>query len=110
MRAPELARRGFVALVVIGALGGAAAAQMSRAAGAREGDPRLAEARRLIAADDLSAARAQIQDVLRQAPTSPDAHYLLGMIAERRNQLDEAAAAYRAALKGNPGMANARDR
>ena len=49
----------------------------------------LAGARTLLAANDLAGARTKLEAALAQNPTSAEAHYLLGMIAERQKDLSD---------------------
>jgi Tfp pilus assembly protein PilF len=71
----------------------------SREAPAASGPGRaIAEARTLLDANDLVRARARLDAALAQDPSSADAHYLLGLIAERQNDLGGASSSYQTAI------------
>ena len=78
---------------------------------ARDASSRLlAESRAFLNANDLERARAGIEKVLARDPASGDAHYLLGLLAERQKDLEAAAASYARAIQYAPRMAEAHDR
>src|SRR5918993_3838482 len=70
----------------------------------------LAQGRAFLQANDLERARASVEAVLTSNPASAEAHYLLGMIAERQKDLAAAAAAYQMAIQYAPTKAEAHDR
>src|SRR4051812_43351800 len=59
----------------------------------------LAAGRRYLQADDLDRAAATFQAALQKNPASAEAHYLLGVVAERRRDLPGAAALFADAIR-----------
>ncbi len=64
---------------------------------------RLAQAERLYSAGRLEAASAWLREVLGEEPDNLFAHYLQGLIANRRGRPEEAVEAYRQVLRLFPG-------
>src|SRR6185436_10157995 len=81
-------------------------------AGALQGSPPTAQAQnsaRLIAegvallrSDRADEAERKFAEAAALAPSNPDAHYFLGVVLERRKQLDQAVGAYRRAIELAP--------
>src|SRR5512133_1013661 len=69
----------------------------------------LAAGRAQLEAHDLERASASVDAALARDPTSADAHYLLGLVAERRKDLTGAAASFSKAIQYAPLMAEAHD-
>ena len=71
------------------------------------GAPTMAEVKRLIAADELAQARTALDAILAKHPASPDAHFVLGTLAERQNDLAAAASSYERVIALSPSRADA---
>ena len=65
-------------------------------------DATLQEALRAHASGDLEAAEELYREVLAESPDDKYAHYNLGVIAQERDEVDEAVAEYDAALETDP--------
>lgn len=61
-----------------------------------------------ISMGKLERARRWTEDLIAKAPDNADAHYNLGLIAQRSNRYNEARSAYLAALRHHPKHADAR--
>lgn len=61
-----------------------------------------------ISMGKLERARRWTEDLIARAPETADAHYNLGIIAQRSNRYNEARSAYLAALRHHPKHADAR--
>ena len=70
----------------------------------------LNEGRAFLQSNDLDRARSCFENAVAGDPTSAQAHYLLGVVAERRKDLSAAAASFSAAIRYAPTMATAHDR
>src|SRR5688500_10975787 len=70
----------------------------------------LDAAQKLIEMGKLTEARAAIDAALQRDPGSARAHYLLGMLNERRRDLPAAAAAYERAIQYSPRLTVAHNR
>lgn len=79
------------------------AASPAFAAGTPDPAPSLAEAEAAIAREDFAAAIPLLREVTAAEPESADALNLLGFASRRSGALEEASAAYEAALALDPG-------
>src|SRR5919109_2037110 len=86
------------------------ATAQSRAGSQPDVDRAIAEARKLLAANELTSARARLEAALAENAASPEAHYLLGVTAEGQNDLSAASSPYQNALRLDPTLAHAHDR
>ena len=69
--------------------------------------PDLREVLSLVEANRLAAAETMIRKIVTAAPASPEAAFLAGFVAQRRERPDDAAACYRRALALAPGYVDA---
>src|SRR5258706_406187 len=70
----------------------------------------LNEGLAFLRANELDRARTSFETALARDPTFAEAHYQLGIIAERRRDLSAAASSYGSAVRYAPAMAKAHDR
>lgn len=70
------------------------AAQPVRSSAASSAASRVDQGRRFLQAGDLERARASLDAAIAQDPSLAEAHYLLGLLAERRQDLPAAAASF----------------
>jgi len=66
----------------------------------------IAAGQRALADDDLAGALARFREATAHAPARSDAHILRGAVAETLGELDEAYAAYEAAVRLDPSPAH----
>lgn len=86
-----------------------AQAEVERALAAGGGrDAKLLAAKLAILREDLDVAAALVEPLAAADPKDADAHYNLGLIAQRRGSFNRARAGYLAALRADPGYAAAR--
>src|SRR5689334_4027734 len=81
-----------------------------RADSAPQAAASFADAKRLLDTNDLAGARRSAESAVAAEPSSVDAHYLLGVVAERQNDLKQALASYDDALRLSPKRADVEDR
>src|SRR2546426_4709228 len=105
-------RRRVSALALIGLFcSGAAFAQVAgRTNPAQSNRSILNQGLAFLRSNELERARTSFETALSRDPTFAEAHYLLGIIAERRKDLPAAASSYASAVRYAPGMAKAHDR
>ncbi len=90
-------------------LGFAATASSADISGARRTDNGLERARSLIAGKDWNAALPVLQGFVRNHPRDADGHNLLGYTLRNLNRYDESLAAYKEALRLDPGHRGAHE-
>ena len=71
--------------------------------------PLLGRSRAYLEANDVTRARAAVDQAIQRDPESGEAYFLRGLIAERENDVAAAAAAYPTAVRFAPRLAEAHD-